>query len=68
MGDNMDRFIAGIMGFGTFCIGLLIMGIMVAGWVLNIAKLITYNETAGMLLARAAGIFIAPLGGVLGWL
>lgn len=67
MGDNMDRFIAGIMGFGTFCISLLIMGIMAAGWVMNIAQLIIGHETTGMLLARAAGIFIVPLGAVLGW-
>lgn len=63
----MDRLINGIVAFGTFCIGMLIVGIMAFGWVMNIAKLITYNETAGMLLARAAGIFMFPLGSVLGW-
>lgn len=63
----MGKLAEGIIGLGTFCVGFLIVATLVLGWVLNIAKLITYNETAGMLLARFAGIFIAPLGAVLGW-
>jgi hypothetical protein len=46
---------------------LLIVCALAIGWVLNIAQLVVGAEPTGMLLARAAGIFVAPLGGVLGW-
>lgn len=45
------------------------VGIMLMiGWVLNIISLVNSEVLNGMVLLRAAGIFIAPLGGVLGWL
>ena len=38
------------------------------GWIANIVKIITNYESAGMLVARACGVFMAPLGAVLGYL
>lgn len=38
------------------------------GWVMNIIKLIDAVAFGGMEIARAAGIIIAPLGAVLGYL
>jgi hypothetical protein len=40
------------------------------GWIANIVKLIgmDFGSITGMLIARAAGIFVAPLGAVLGFL
>jgi hypothetical protein len=41
----------------------------IVGWILNIVKLAEMCcEVSGMLLLRAAGILVAPLGAVLGWL
>lgn len=38
------------------------------GWVANIVKLVGMEPIlTGMGIARIAGIFVAPLGGVLGW-
>lgn len=38
------------------------------GWVLNIITLATAELTTGMLVLRAAGIIVAPLGAVLGYI
>ncbi|RZI60668.1 MAG: hypothetical protein EOP14_00090 [Pseudomonas sp.] len=40
----------------------------VVGWVLNIVKLVPMEGPMGMLLLRAAGIILAPLGAVLGYI
>lgn len=37
------------------------------GWVLNIIKLCSADGMGGMEMARAVGIFVTPLGAVLGW-
>lgn len=43
-----------------------VMGI---GWIMNVFKLVSSDsEMIGMLLARFAGIFLPPLGGILGWM
>jgi hypothetical protein len=63
----MDELIDGITRFGMACLVVIIGGALAIGWVLNIAQLIIGTETIGMLLARVAGIFMAPLGGILGW-
>ncbi|ELE9693106.1 hypothetical protein RM405_004185 [Enterobacter kobei] len=49
-------------------IGLCI--VLLGGWVMNLVKLIASGDLhfhAGMTLARVAGIFIVPLGSVLGF-
>lgn len=49
-------------------IGLVIMLAALVGWVMNIVHLINDNTMAmGMVVARVVGIFVAPLGAVLGY-
>ena len=38
------------------------------GWIINLVKIAAWNESTGMLVVRIIGAFIAPLGGLLGWL
>ena len=40
------------------------------GWIANIVKLIcsNFDPLTGMVIARAIGVFVAPLGAVLGFL
>lgn len=42
---------------------------LVGGWIANIVKLIggSFDHVTGMLVARAIGVFVAPLGAVLGY-
>lgn len=65
------------MKFGTqttplsvmiFTITLALVGL--GGWITNIVKLIgsDFGGITGMIVARAIGIFVAPLGAVLGFL
>ena len=37
------------------------------GWILNIIKIIHFDESTGMLVVRVIGAFLAPLGAVLGY-
>ena len=39
----------------------------IIGWVLNIVKLVPMEGAVGMLVLRAVGIVLAPLGAVLGY-
>ena len=62
------------MSDGTY-VGMLIGGFlliiaMVVGWVMNIVNLCSIEnfEFCGQTIAQIAGIFIAPLGGVLGYI
>jgi len=41
---------------------------IIVGWVMNIISLVGADSITGMEIARIAGIFIPPLGGVLGYL
>ena len=49
-------------------VALVLLG--AGGWIANIVKLIgmDFGSITGMLIARAASIFVAPLGAVLGFL
>lgn len=40
---------------------------MIFGWVANIIALIGATHFTGMVVARTIGIFVFPLGAVLGW-
>lgn len=42
----------------------------IGGWIANIVKLVwsNFDPLTGMVVARAIGIFVAPLGAVLGFL
>jgi hypothetical protein len=43
---------------------------IIGGWVMNIVEIANYDfaSITGMIILRIAGIFIAPLGAVLGWI
>ena len=58
-------------GFTLFELVLVVLVLAgVGGWVANIVKLIGMDlgGITGMLIARAVGIFVPPLGAVLGFL
>lgn len=46
---------------------LLALALLVAGWIANIYKLSTYAESTGKTALRIIGVFIGPIGGVVGW-
>ena len=45
----------------------IIVGV-VYGYISNIVSLVTQNEEVGMIIGRVIGIFVAPIGIVLGYL
>ena len=51
---------------GIFGIILCFLGL--GGWVMNIVELASMDGFSGMLVLRVVGIFIAPLGAILGYL
>lgn len=55
-GEDVNVAIVGMLGVG--------------GWIANIVKLVgsNFDPITGMLVARAIGIFVCPLGAVLGFL
>lgn len=63
---NKQRGNAAVVGLFGIAIGLLGIG----GWIANIVKLVgsNFDPITGMVIARAIGIFVAPLGAVLGFL
>lgn len=50
---------------GLLAIGLWLLGII--GWVLNIMQIAQSDHITGMIVVRIIGVFMAPLGAVLGW-
>lgn len=53
-----------IMGFTS----AIFVFLLLVGWVMNIVELAAMEGFSGMLVLRVAGIFIAPLGAILGYL
>ena len=47
--------------------GALIMGGMI-GYVANLVAIAHYEGLTGMMILRICGVFIAPLGAILGWM
>ena len=45
-----------------------LIGVGVVGWVYNIIALASAETITGLVVLRIVGIFIAPLGAVLGWI
>ena len=39
-----------------------------AGWIMNIVTIAKADYFTGMIVIRAIGVFVAPLGAVLGWI
>ena len=48
---------------------LTLLILLLGGWVMNLVEIVNYDfaSITGMIILRIAGIFIAPLGAVLGW-
>lgn len=57
------------MKTGIICVlvWLAIMVAAVVGWVLNIVAIAQTTTFSGFVILRAIGVFIAPLGAILGW-
>jgi hypothetical protein len=52
---------------GIFALTVFVAGFI--GWVMNIVTIATtFTELTGLMIIRIVGIFIAPLGAVLGYL
>ena len=49
-------------------VAFLVLLLGTGGWVANIVKLATEHEPTGEVVLRAVGIFVAPLGAVMGFL
>ena len=47
--------------------GLMLLVLIILGWIANIVKLASVDVFTGMEVARAIGVFIAPLGAILGY-
>jgi hypothetical protein len=49
--------------------GVIVLALL-GGWIANVVKLINmgFDQVTGMMVARSIGVFVAPLGGVLGFL
>ena len=54
----------------TAVVLLCLVSIVVAffGWVMNIVQLVSADSIGGLEVARAIGVFMAPLGAVLGFI
>jgi len=50
-------------------VSIVVMGLMVAGWVKNLFALIgsNFDPITGEVMLRVIGVFIAPIGAVMGW-
>jgi hypothetical protein len=55
------------MEFITALTILAIFVVAVVGYVMNIVKLVTSKEITGKTLARVVGVFVFPLGAILGF-
>lgn len=60
----------GFAGTELFVIGWIMLLLFAAGgWIANIVKIINtgFDVFTGLLIARCIGVFVAPLGAVLGY-
>lgn len=58
------------VGIGTWLLLVAVFILGFAGWVMNIMTIAgsSFNDLTGLLILRVVGIFIAPMGAVLGWI
>lgn len=57
MSDNFTSLFVFLILFGG-----------IVGWIANLVAIAQSDYINGMVLVRIAGIFIAPLGAILGWI
>lgn len=55
------------VGVISFILAMAVLGLVLYGYIANIASLVAADAFSGMVVARAIGIFVAPLGIVLGY-
>jgi putative effector of murein hydrolase LrgA (UPF0299 family) len=48
-------------------LNIIIVMLCIGGWIANIIKLVLADHIGGMELLRLAGIFLSPLGAILGF-
>jgi hypothetical protein len=50
-------------------VALILLALAVGGWIANIVKIVNtdFDVFTGLLIARCIGVFMAPLGAVLGY-
>ncbi len=58
----------GLTVFELLTVMLVVGGVI--GWIWNIVKIVQsgFDVITGMFIARCIGVFVAPLGAVLGWI
>ncbi|UFS66921.1 hypothetical protein LO749_20725 [Paracoccus denitrificans] len=52
----------------TLIFAVLIWGALIAGWFLNIFKLVEAGSVGTLEIVRIIGIFMAPVGSLIGWI
>lgn len=62
-----DRVVRNKSGFAPEIVGALLFFAAFGGWIANIIKLATSDAVTGLVILRAIGIFIPPLGAILGF-
>lgn len=64
----MNKLFVGGSIFGILAF-LTVVCLAIAGWVMNIVAIfhIANEPIAGMFIIRCIGVFVAPLGAILGW-
>lgn len=57
-------------GFYVFCFTLVVMALGIGGWIANLVKLVSMNldHITGLLIVRTIGVFLPPLGAIMGYL
>ncbi|GGX91013.1 hypothetical protein GCM10007160_18100 [Litchfieldella qijiaojingensis] len=55
------------IGVGAVLVYLAGLALLIIGWVMNIIDLIGAETFQGLEVSRAIGIFVFPVGGILGW-
>lgn len=58
------------VGLFTWLLLITVFILGFAGWAMNIMTIAgsSFNDLTGLLVLRVVGIFIAPMGAVLGWI
>lgn len=58
------------VGLGTWYLLFTVFILGFAGWIMNIMTIAgsNFNDLTGLLILRVVGIFVAPMGAVLGWI
>lgn len=58
------------VGLFTWLLLITVFILGFAGWAMNIMTIAgsSFNDLTGLLILRVVGIFIAPMGAVLGWI